>query len=222
MISDLTAFLGELAENNTKEWFDKQRVRYEALRKQFETVVGEVIIGISAFDTEILHVQPKDAMFRINRDVRFAKDKSPYKTTFSAAFNPHGKNSDMAAYYFEINHYGELSLGGGMYMPEAENLSRLRENIAAHPEQIEAVLADKDFELSYGDLDRSTSLVNLPRGYDTDVPHADLIRLKTFFAARTMHLQSDYEDTTALAAVIVKHYQALYPLITWLRSVAKP
>ena len=122
--SALTTFLSELALNNNKPWFEEHRPTYEQLRGEWLAFVGQAIDGISQFDPSVGIVSPKDALFRINRDVRFAKDKRPYKTTFSAAICPQGRNSGLPAYYFQINEAGALFIGGGVYMPEPTILAR--------------------------------------------------------------------------------------------------
>jgi uncharacterized protein (TIGR02453 family) len=215
----LQQFLSELRDNNTKDWFDANKPHYEALRKQFSALVEEVIAATGHFDASVRQMTAKETMFRINRDVRFSKDKAPYKTQFSAALCPEGKKTGMPAYYFQIDHRGAMYVGGGVYMPEPQQLSRLRENIAATPEQIETVLKHKEFKRVYGDLDRSMSLVKLPKGYYDDVAHPDLIKLKGFFAG----CELDAKDITGgladiLAETITSYFHALHPLVVWLRG----
>jgi uncharacterized protein (TIGR02453 family) len=194
-IAELQQFLAELYANNAKAWFDANKPRYDALRKQFAELVGDVIARTAAFDPLMQTLAAKDTMFRINRDVRFSSNKAPYKTQFSAALCPQGKKTDLPAYYFHINHAGTLFVGGGMYMPEAQNLRRIRENIAASPEQVEAVLAHPLFKKTYGSLDASMTLVRLPKGYYDDVPHPELVKLKGFFAGNSIESTTqDYKQ----------------------------
>jgi uncharacterized protein (TIGR02453 family) len=218
----LLAFLAELAKNNNKAWFDEHRPRYEALRKEFTELVEDVIAGVAAFDPPMHGVHAKDAMFRINRDVRFSANKDPYKTQFSAALCAEGKKTDMPAYYFQIDHTGELWIGGGMYMPDPQHLRQIRENIAATPERVESVLADRAFTKTYGGLDTSMTLTKLPKGYYDDVPHPELIKLKGYFAgtglasAEVKRLTGD-----ALVQTIVERFRALHPLVVWLREAVQ-
>ena len=142
---DLITFLSGLALNNSKSWFEEHRPTYEQLRVEWFVFVGQVIDGISRFDPSVGSVSPKDALFRINRDVRFAKDKRPYKTTFSAAICPQGRSSGLPAYYFHIDEAGALFIGGGVWMPEPAILAQIRQHIGEHPERLSAVLADPAF-----------------------------------------------------------------------------
>ena len=129
----LIAFLAELSENNAKPWFDEHRPTYERLRDEWIAFVGQVIDGISQFDPSVGIVSPKDALFRINRDIRFSKDKRPYKTTFSAAICPQGRTSGQPAYYFQVAETGELMIAGGVYMPEPATLARSASTSSSTP-----------------------------------------------------------------------------------------
>ena len=108
-------------------------------------------------------MSPKDALFRINRDVRFSKDKSPYKTTFSAAICPQGRSSGLPAYYFQINEAGALFIGGGVYMPEPMILGQIGQQIAEHPERLSAVLAYSVFAATFGTVLRGSGSSGRPR-----------------------------------------------------------
>ena len=149
----LITFLSGLALNNDKPWFEEHRPAYEQLRGEWLAFVGQIIDGISRIDPSVGIVSPKDALFRINRDVRFSKDKSPYKTTFSAAICPQGRSSGLPAYYFQVNEAGALFIGGGVWMPEPTILGQIRRHIAEHPEQLSAVLADPAFAATFGTIE---------------------------------------------------------------------
>jgi uncharacterized protein (TIGR02453 family) len=218
----LLSFLAELAKNNNKAWFDEHRPRYEALRKEFTELVEDVLARVAAFDPPMQNVQAKDAMFRINRDVRFSANKAPYKTQFSAALCAEGKKTDMPAYYFQIDHTGELWMGGGMYMPNPQHLRQIRENIAAFPERVEAVLTHKAFAKTYGGLDMGMTLTKLPKGYYDDVPHPELIKLKGYFAGSGL-ASANVKLLTGdeLVKTIGERFHALHPLVVWLREVVQ-
>jgi len=160
-------------------------------------------------------VSPQDALFRINRDVRFSRDKRPYKTTFSAAVCPQGRNSGLPVYYFQINEVGELLIAGGVYMPAREVLGPVRKYIAEQPERLAAVLADPAFVATFGTLE-GERLKRPPQGYDENTPGIEFIKLKSFIASRTPQDWLARVDT--LADEIVAACQALWPLITWLRG----
>jgi uncharacterized protein (TIGR02453 family) len=215
----LIAFLSELALHNNKPWFEEHRPTYERLREEWLAFVGQVIHGTAQFDPSVGIVSPKDAMFRIHRDVRFAADKRPYKTTFSAAICPQGRASGHPAYYFQVNEAGALLIAGGVHTPAPPILGQIREYIAEHPERLTAVLADPGFAGVYGKID-GERLKRPPQGYDEQTPGIEYIKLKSFtagfepagWAARGPAGADD------LAGEIVEGFRALHPLIRWLRE----
>lgn len=211
----LIAFLADLARHNDKPWFEEHRPTYDHLRGEWSTLVGQVIDGISHFDPSVGILFPKDALFRIHRDVRFSKDKRPYKTTFSAAICPQGRNSGFPAYYFQISEQGVLMIAGGVYMPERATLARIREHIAEYPERLSAVLADPDFAAAYGTID-DERLKRPPQGYDESTPGIEFIKLKSFTASREP--QGWLARGDHLAAELVTSFRSLFPLIRWLRE----
>jgi uncharacterized protein (TIGR02453 family) len=215
-IQSIVTFLSELERNNTKAWFEANKTRYEALRKEWTEGVEAFIMGIAGFDSPVQAVQAKDCLFRIYRDVRFSKDKSPYKTTFSAVISPEGKKSPMPLYYVQIDAKGELFVAGGVYMPDREPLAAIRAFIAAHPERVSAVLHDAEFRAAFGGLEMQDSLTRLPKGYEDDVPHPELIKLKNFVASKTLHWQNI--STEEVLQNVVQHFHVMYPLVRLLRE----
>ena len=211
----LIAFLAELALYNNKPWFEEHRPTYERLRGEWLVFVGQVIAGIAQFDPSVGIVSPKDALFRVNRDVRFAKDKRPYKTTFSAAICPQGRNSGLPAYYFHITETCELMIAGGVYMPVPAILGQIRQHIAEHPERLSAVLADPAFAAAFGTIG-GERLKRPPQGYDETTPGIEFIKLKSFTVSR------EPEGWLArggnLSDEIVAAFRVMFPLIRWLRA----
>ena len=209
-------FYAELRKNNNKPWFEEHRQTYERLRAEWLALVGQVIDGVAEFDPSVADVvSPKDATFRINRDVRFSSDKRPYKTTFSAAICPQGRGSGMPAYYFAISEVGVLLIAGGVYMPPPPILGQIRQYIADHPEQLAAVLADASFSAVYGAIE-GERLKRPPQGYDERTPGIEFIKLKSFTAGIKpedwlVHADSLVDDLSAA-------FRALFPLIHWLRQ----
>ncbi len=212
----LIAFLSDLAANNNKPWFDEHRPTYDRLRGEWIELVGQVIAGIAQFDPSVEIVSPKDALFRINRDMRFSKDKRPYKTNFSAAICPQGRNSGMPVYYFQVDEAGGLMIAGGLYYPERAGLNRIREFIAEHPEKMDAVLTDPAFATTYGATFGGERLKRPPQGYTEDTPGIEHIKLKSFTASTEP--QGWVERGDALPDDIVAAFRALFPLIRWSRE----
>ena len=149
---DYLQFFKELAANNNKDWFDKNRKRYEsAVRDPFKSFVTELIGEMAKSDPE-LGIEAKDAIFRINRDIRFSKDKTPYKLNNSAVISPEGrKNKNHPGVYVE---FGPEKLGfyGGIYMPSPEETQRVRTYILNHLEELQSVLDDPGFQKAFGEV----------------------------------------------------------------------
>ena len=211
----LIAFLSELALHNNKPWFEEHRSTYERLRDEWLAFVGQVIDGSSQFDPNVGVVSPRDALFRINRDIRFSPDKRPYKTTFSAAICPQGRSSGLPAYYFQINEAGGLLIAGGVHMPAPAMLGEIRQHVAEHPERLAAVLADPAFAAVYGTID-GERLKRPPQGYDEQTPGIEYIKLKSFTAG--IEPEGWLARADNLADEIAAAFRALYPLIRWLRQ----
>ncbi|MES2105673.1 MAG: DUF2461 domain-containing protein, partial [Pseudomonadota bacterium] len=183
-IRDLNRFLFELSENNNRAWFVMNKPRYDILRAEFLQLVTGLIAEISKFDPAILGCEPKKALFRINRDMRFSADKSPYKTYFSASILPSGrkKPSDGGgpAYYFQINAQGELLYAVGEYMPPSDRLKNIRNQIVADPDGFGKMVKNKTMKSVFGDLQEEGKLTRPPKGFSEDLPHIEYIKHKGF------------------------------------------
>src|SRR5919202_883989 len=138
-------FLSGLKKNNNREWFEKHRPAYEAARIDFQNFVQLVINDLGRSDTGVAGLQARDCLFRINRDVRFSKDKSPYKTNFGASIKREGKKSVYAGYYFHLAP-GESFAGGGLWMPDAAAVKKVRQEIDYNTEEFYAILHNKKFK----------------------------------------------------------------------------
>lgn len=213
----LTAFLHELATNNNRTWFEEHKPRYNALRADFTDLVEEVVFGVAAFDPQIQGVRAKDTLFRIHRDIRFAREKVPYKTTFSSSISDRGRIGS-PGYYFQVDHTGKLMVGGGLWMPEADTLGRIRTYIAQWPAALDAVLEDETFARNFGDFD-GPRLQRPPRGFDETTPHLEHVKLKSFTVGREVEVKSLGEDEAV--SFIVTTFRAMYPAIQWLRDAVR-
>ncbi|MEM9050462.1 MAG: DUF2461 domain-containing protein [Bacteroidota bacterium] len=150
--ADFNLFFKELAANNHKDWFDQNRDRYHRnIKEPFEIFVTALIDELKKEDPR-LNINPKSTIFRINRDIRFSKDKSPYKLNRSAAIAPNGKKSiAQGGLYFEIGP-GRVAIGGGAFQPEKEELQRLREYIVDHPKQFRKAIEDEKFNEHFDEI----------------------------------------------------------------------
>lgn len=221
-IRDLTGFLSELTENNQRGWFVMNQPRYDILRAEFLQLVSEVIAGISRFDPAVAGCNPKKALFRFHRDLRFAQDKRPYKTTFSAAITASGlrrpSQSGGPMYYLQINASGILTIAGGEFHPPAERLRLIRRHLVEDAAGFQKVLQNRTLRAAYGDLRQQDKLARLPKGFAADSAHADYIRLKSFVVGKEVDLQHVAPDM--LAPLLVDGFKELWPLVAWLRTAA--
>jgi uncharacterized protein (TIGR02453 family) len=211
----LIQYLQGLSENNNKAWFVMNKPSYDILREEFTTLVAEVITRTAAFDPPVAAVDPKKAIFRIYRDVRFAHDKTPYKTSFSAAIAAGGKKSQGPMYYFHISADGALFTAAGCYRPEKDLLGAIRRHIADHPQRLKKLLANKEF-VSAGGFSEQDRLVRPPKGYEADTPYIELIRLKSFVARQGQDISKRVPKD--LAGTIATRFEAMHPLLVWLRE----
>lgn len=209
-------FLKDLKKNNNKPWFDENRKRYENAKEDFIQFIQSVIDYFGKTDKSISGIRAKDCLFRINRDIRFSKDKSPYKTNFGASINKGGRKAfDTAGYYFHLEP-GHFFIGGGIYHPMPAELNKVRQEIDYCLPEFKKILAARNFRKIYGDLDRSDEflLSRVPKGYDADNPAAEFLKLKSYLALTQL---SEKEVTSkGLLKKTTTAFDALLPLIRFL------
>jgi len=201
-------FLSELKENNNKEWFDQNRDRYEKSRKKILFLTELVIHEISKFDTEIGVQDPKNCVFRIFRDVRFATDKTPYKTNMGSFIAKGGRKSVSAGYYIHIEP-GASFVGGGSYCPPAEALKAFRTEIFDHPEDFRQLISNDSFLKVYPDM-YDDKLKTAPKGFPKDFPEIDLLKYKSY--AFTSRLDDSVVTSDEYVGKIVAAMKELYPV----------
>lgn len=207
-------FLTKLSKNNNKEWFDKNRPTYELAKSNFKDFVNELIISTAKFDSSIKHLQAKDCIFRINRDVRFSKDKSPYKNNFGVILSPGGKKSFEAGYYVQIQP-GASFIAGGMWQPPTPQLNAIRQEIDYNAEEFKKIIGAKDFKKLFGKLSDEDKLKTVPKGYDKSHPEIELLKYKSYI---TIH---NLKDKDVLSKNFLKQcnevMKAMQPLNLFLR-----
>lgn len=179
-------FLSELKENNNKEWFDKNRSFYKELRELFIEQTGEMINEIANFEPVIRFENPRKSIFRINRDIRFSKDKSPYKSNFGAIIAPGGKKSGNAGYYFHLEPENSF-VAGGIYRPQAPDLMKIRWTIFENSEEFLKIINNKKFIETFGSI-VGEKLKNPPRGFDKNFEHIELLKFKDFTVFKKLSL----------------------------------
>lgn len=211
--SSTLAFLKALKKNNNKIWFDENREKYVSAKNNFAEFVGPLLEKMILFDPDLKELLAKDCTFRINRDIRFSKDKTPYKINLSASFNKGGKKSINAGYYFHLQPGGKSFVGGGLWRPEAIELKKLRQEIDYCFPEFKKIPGSSSFKKNYGELEKddNQTLVNVPKGYEKDNPAADFLRMKSFVA--TKNLSDEQILSPALMKEVLSSFKALTPLI---------
>lgn len=216
--SSTLKFLKDLKKNNNKPWFDANRKRYEEAKKDFETFIQQVIDGFGKKDKAIAGIKAKDCLFRINRDIRFSKDKSPYKTNFGASINKDGRKAfSSAGYYFHLEP-GQCFLGGGIYQPMPDALKKVRQEIDYNFDEFKKIIGSKKFKAVYGDLDKSDEflLSRVPKGYEPDNAAAEYLRLKSYIALAPL---SDADITSkTLLKKTTDAFETLHPLVDFINE----
>ena len=210
MISrELLDFLRKLKQNNNKEWFHANKPAYQSVRQEFEQHVALLIAGLSRFDEGVKNLEPRDCMFRINRDIRFSKDKSPYKTNFGAYIAPGGRKGGYAGYYFHLEPDASF-IAGGVYMPPSASLKAIRNEIYHHTDEFLELLNDPEFKKHFGALDNIEKLKTAPQGFPKDFEHIGLLNHKHYTASKPLS-DEDLAGETLIDDVL-EAYEALYPL----------
>lgn len=174
-------FLRELKENNHRDWFTAQKKRYEAYKKEYLQLAAQLLAALQEWDPSLEQLEPKDCTFRINRDIRFSADKSPYKTHMGLWFSGGSKVHNRPGYYVQIED-GNAFIAGGLYQPETEELRKLRREIAFFHDDLEAALSTREFQSVFGGLSRENALKTAPKGYEKDHPAIEFLKLKSFVA----------------------------------------
>jgi uncharacterized protein (TIGR02453 family) len=219
-VRDLTQFLAELADNNNRAWFVMNKPRYDILRAELLELVVKLIREIGKFDPTVIDCNPKKALFRINRDMRFSREKIPYKTHFSAAINPGNLKKPSQGggptYYFHIDQTGTLLFAVGEYMPPPDRLRAIRQHLLDDAGGFVKTLKNKRLKQAYGDLQQEGKLTRPPKGFDADTPQIEYIKLKSFIVWREV---AAMQVADTLEQTLLAGFRDAYPLVIWLRSV---
>jgi len=175
-------FLDDLKKNNNRDWFQLQKVRYDSYKKEYYQLVQDFLDDMKSKDESLRNLEVKNCVFRVNRDIRFTKDKSPYKTHMGIWMSPGTKNTNLAGYYIHIEK-GASFIAAGVYSPENDDLKKIRKEIAFFYDELETIVNDKKFKDAFGELDRNNSLKNAPKDFEKDHPAIEFLKLKSFTAS---------------------------------------
>ena len=209
-------FLSALKEHNDREWFQANKPAYDKAKQEFESFINQLIPGIRSFDPTIDMITARDCTFRIYRDVRFSGDKSPYKPNMGAYIARGGKNSSLAGYYVHVEP-GMSFLAGGIYMPPADTLKRIREEIFYRTDEFKSIIQNRDFTRYFSAFDESDKLKKPPKGFSADFPDIELLKFKSY---AVMHAVG---DDLILSDGYVNYatacFRNLYPLNHFFNSI---
>ena len=209
-------FLKDLKNNNNKPWFDDHRKQYETARADFYTLVEKLIQAISKFDAPIGLLTVKECVFRINRDVRFSKDKAPYKSNMACYFNQGGKNGLGAGYYLHVEP-GKSFAAGGIWVPEPAILAGIRQEIDYNFTDWKKITENKSFKKKFTEgITSNDSLVRPPKGYDENNPAIEFLKMKSFIV-RKAFADADLQHKSFVTEV-AKTFNTMKPLIDFLNT----
>lgn len=213
--SHILKFLKALSKNNDRGWFEKNKGDYLQAKEEFELFVGKVLEELIKFNPSLAGLNPKKLPFRIYRDVRFSKDKRPYKTNMGAGFSPNGKLVQEPGFYLHIQPGGSF-VAGGIYMPDPANLGKIRQEIDYNGEKLEKILRDKKFKKWFKGFSDFDKLKNMPKGYTKDHPRIEWLKHKTFIVSHAF-IDAEVKDKKFLKQ-ITEASRAMKPLNEFLKD----
>jgi uncharacterized protein (TIGR02453 family) len=209
-------FLAELKKNNNKEWFDANRKKYEVAKEDIKNITEKLINAIGVHDEDIANLLAKDCTFRINRDVRFSKNKAPYKTNMSCIFSKGGKKTASAGFYVHIEPGGAF-VAAGCWAPEAKQLAALRQEIDYNLDNWKKILGAKKFKAAFEDgLSKDDVLQRPPKGYDAENPAIEFLKLKSFIVVKKM-TDSELQDKNFVKNITTL-YNTVKPMLDFLNT----
>lgn len=208
---DSLQFLEDLKINNNRDWFLENKKRYDIFKKDYHNLVSDFLDAMKPLDPSLEMLEIKNCTFRINRDIRFSKDKSPYKAHLGVWLSGGAKGANRSGYYVHIEK-GASFIAGGFYCPEAEDLKKVRKEIAYFYEDLDEIMTNKNFKKEFGDFDRNEKnvLKNPPRGYDKEHPALEFLKLKSFETSRKFDI--DEVTKADFIAIMSKKLILLKPL----------
>jgi uncharacterized protein (TIGR02453 family) len=207
-------FLSDLADNNSLEWMKEHKERYLEAKNEFLAFVQDLIVSISAFDPSVAHLRAEDLMFRLNRDTRFSKDKSPYNASFRAHICSAGRVPIPAGYYVSVKPSSSF-LGGGVFatqFPQATTM--VRDYMVEHPEQFQRIISDKAFGASF--TVEGDKLKNVPRGYNKEHPLAEYLKHKSWDVEYPVT-----DDELHNIALLSEKFQLMKPLNDYMNEALR-
>lgn len=206
-------FLRELKEHNNREWIEANRSFFDQAKEEFKGFVSLVLENLKEHDPTLEMLTAKDCIFRMNRDVRFSKDKSPYKTWMSAIMAEGGKKTMDSVYYLHLQPENESMIAGGMYQPPGDHLRKIRQEIDYNAGELNDIISAPAFKKYFSEIE-GEKLSRAPKGYSPDHPNIEFLKLKSYLAIRKF---PDQEVTsTGFISEIQESLRAVQPFNNFL------
>ncbi|SNC67231.1 TIGR02453 family protein [Hymenobacter gelipurpurascens] len=217
----ILSFLRDLAANNSKAWMDEHRADYHRARAEYTAFVADLIKGAQQFEPNLLGLTPQDVMFRINKNDRFQQSDEPYKRHMGAGIKRGGRHASWAGFFVALQPGGETYVGAGRWMPEPEQLARIRQEIHYNPTEFHTLRQSPELLQHFpSGLDMTQTLKTAPKGYDRTDPDIEWLRLKSYFVWQGFSdkevLRPDF-PSRVLAA-----WQAALPFVQFLNEAMQP
>lgn len=209
-------FLEDLIANNNTEWMHANKKRYDNYKKDYHSFIASILAAMKPLDPSLEPLEVKNCTFRINRDIRFSKDKSPYKTNMGVWMSQDKNRKNAPGYYIHFEK-GNCFIAGGVWCPEPSELKQIRKEIEFFHDDLEAVLSDKKFTSEFSGLDKSEGnmLKKAPKDFDPTHPAIELLKLKSFTASHKIN-EKEFTDKD-FSKKIAKQLIALKPINDFLR-----
>lgn len=209
-------FLGDLIANNNTEWMHANKKRYESYKNDYHNFIASILLEMKLLDPTLEPLEVKNCTFRINRDIRFSKDKSPYKTNMGAWFSQNKNRKNSPGYYIHFEK-GNSFIAGGVWCPEPNELKLIRKEIEFFYDDLEAIVADKTFKNEFKELtrDENNTLKKAPKDFDPNHPAIEFLKLKSFTASQK--IDEKLFTKPDFSKVISQKLMALKPMNDFLR-----
>lgn len=206
---EASQFLSDLVANNNTEWMHANKKRYESFKKDYHNYIASLLAEMKPLDKTLEPLEIKNCTFRINRDIRFSKDKSPYKTNIGVWMSQNRNRKNAPGYYIHFEK-GNSFIAGGVWCPEPNELKQIRKEIAFFHEDLEAIVNDKNFKSEFGELSRDENnvLKKAPKDFEPDHPAIEFLKLKSFTASEKiddkLFLDKDFSKIIAKKLIALK------------------
>ncbi len=202
MTNEALLFIADLKANNNTEWMHANKKRYECYKKDYHNFILSILTEMKVLDKSLEPLEAKNCTFRINRDIRFSKDKTPYKTHISVWLSTNKNIKNAPGYYLHLDDT-ESFLAGGIYCPEPTELKKIRTEIAYFYEDVQELLLNKEFRQEFHNLSQNDILKRPPKDFEANHPAIELLKLKSFTASQKIN-KNDCLDKNFAKNISVK------------------